>query len=58
MKKYLLAACCFCAISASALSLNAESKQEARLFKQFLEAVYAQREQDPHAFNYLQKALE
>ncbi len=57
MKKYLLWAVCMCCTPVFALSLNPESKREARLFNQFLKAVYAQRAEDPRAFSYLEQAL-
>lgn len=58
MKKYLVLAVLLAAAPGWGLSLGKESKQEARLFNQFLKAVYAQREEDPRAFSYLEKALE
>ena len=57
MKKYLLLAVCFAFTPAFALSLNAESKREARVLNQFLKAVYAQRAEDPQAFAYLEQTL-
>lgn len=58
MKKYLTLVFCLALSPAFALSLSGESKREARLFNDFLKAVYAQRADDPKAFSYLEKALE
>lgn len=58
MKKYLIGVLCLYALPAFSFSLNQESKQEARLFKQFLKSVYAQREGDPRAGEYLEKTLQ
>ena len=58
MKNFLAVLFCLAACPAFALSLNAQSKQEARLFNQFLKAVYAQRSGDPKAFAELEKTLQ
>ena len=57
MRKFVLLAALLAVSPAFALSLNPESKQEARLFNQFLKSVYAQRSEDPHAFDELEKTL-
>ncbi len=58
MKKFLALALCLAVSPAWALSLNDQSKAEARLFTQFLKAVYAQRADSPKAFAELEKALQ
>ncbi len=58
MKKYLALFFCFLSLSATALPLSKEGKQEARLFHDFLQAVYAQRTGDPKAFTYLERTLQ
>lgn len=57
MRKFLVLAFCLALSPAWALSLNDQSKQEARLFNQFLKAVYAQRADDSSAFSELEKTL-
>ena len=57
MRKFLALAFCLALSPAWALSLNDQSKQEARLFNQFLKAVYAQRADDSSAFSELEKTL-
>lgn len=58
MKKILLIFLLFVAFPLAALSLNEESKAEARLLNSFIKALYAQRQSDPRTFAYLEKALQ
>ena len=57
MKKYLFLFFCIYAVPGFSFSLNEESKQEARVLNQFLQAVYAQRAGSSRAFEYLEKTL-
>ena len=58
MKHFLVFVFCLAVLPGWGLSLNAQSKQEARLFNQFLKAVYTQRADSPKAFAELEKALQ
>lgn len=57
MKRFLTVVCCFVFAPLYSLSLNGESKREAKLFNSFLSSVYALREDDPKTFSKLQKTL-
>ena len=54
MKKYL----CLLLLGFFWQPASANDTQEAKLLKDFLQAIYAQREQDPKALEYLQKTLQ
>ncbi|MDO5764239.1 MAG: tetratricopeptide repeat protein [Elusimicrobiales bacterium] len=57
MKRFLAVVCCFACAPLCALSLDGESKREAKLFNSFLSSVYALRSNDAKAFSKLQKTL-
>ncbi|MGN0025188.1 MAG: hypothetical protein ACI351_07150, partial [Candidatus Avelusimicrobium sp.] len=57
MKNLFTLALCAVWVPVSALALNGESKQEAKLFKSFLSSVYALRENDKKALSRLEKTL-
>lgn len=58
MKKVLALSVLLACLPAFSLPLSKESKAEARALNAFLKSVYAQKNGDPKAFSYLQKALE
>lgn len=58
MKKLFLLACLSLSLSAAALPLSPQARQEADLFNHFLEAAYAQRRSAPDRFELLKKVLE
>ena len=57
MKRFFAVVCCFACAPLCALSLDGESKREAKLFNSFLSSVYALRSNDAKAFSKLQKTL-
>ena len=58
MKKWLAGILCVCTQSVFALPLSQQARQEAALFNDYLQAVYAQRQGKAARFALLRKALE
>ena len=58
MKKLFLLICLSLSLSATALPLSPQARQEAELFNHFLQAAYAQRRSAPNRFDLLKKVLE
>lgn len=57
MRPLLLCLCLALAGGAAALPLSSQGEQEAQLFNDYLQAVYAQRAGDPQRFELLQRVL-